>query len=124
MKEKRVISFRWASLSLVVLLLFLAAGGNALTHAYTPTKIAKTEKAAKAEKSTPADPQLSAAPTDAVVTPAVSFDFGQSIFLVPQPAVLLVLLRTVAILRQFTLPHYFFSCLRHVFGHYIAPNAP
>jgi hypothetical protein len=124
MKERRVILFRWASLSLVSLLLFLAAGGNNLSHTPAPTKIAKTEKVANSGKSTPVEAQLSAAPADAVVTPAISFDFGQSIFLIPQPIVLLFLLLAVAILRQFTLPHYFFSYLRYVFGHYIAPNAP
>ena len=124
MKEKRVILFRCISLALVFLLLFLAAGGNAVTQAHTLTKVAKTEKALTPGKSIPAEAQLSAAPADAVVTPAVSFDFGQSIFLIPQPIVLLFLLLTVAILRQFMLPHYFFSYLRHVFGHYIAPNAP
>ena len=124
MKEKRVILFRSISLSLVAVLLFLAAGGHTLTHTTAKAALAKIEKATKSGKSTPADPQLSAAPTDAVVTPAVSFDFGQSIFLIPQPFVLLFLLLAVAILRQFTLPHYFFSYLRHVFGHYIAPNAP
>lgn len=124
MKEKRVILFRWVSLSLVSVLLFLAAGGHALNHAHVKTATAKTEKAAKSGKPTPAEAQLNAAPTDAVVTPATSFDFGQSIFLIPQPLIVLFLLLAVAILRQFTLPHYYFSYLRHVFGHYIAPNAP
>ena len=124
MKEKRVILFRWVSLLLVSVLLFLAAGGHSLTHVPAKTALAKTEKAAKSGKPTPVETQLSAAPTDAVVTPATSFDFGQSIFLIPQPLLVLFLLLAVAILRQFTLPHYFFSYLRHVFGHYIAPNAP
>ncbi len=123
MKKRRVILFRWVSLSLVSVLLFLAAGGHALTHATAPVAPAKTKKTAPT-KSTPAETQINAAPTDAVVTPAISFDFGQSIFLIPRPVVLLFLLLAVAILRQFTLPHYFFSYLRHVFGHYIAPNAP
>lgn len=124
MKKRRVILFRWVSLSLVAVLLFLAAGGHALTHVIAPVTPAKTEKVAKPTKSTPVEAQLGTTPTDAVVTPAISFDFGQSIFLIPQPIVLLFLLLAVAILRQFTLPHYFFSYLRHVFGHYIAPNAP
>jgi hypothetical protein len=125
MKKTRVILFRWVSLVLVALLLFLAAGGQALRHnIIAPTEITKATPTKKAEKSTPTDTQISAASADAVVTPAISFDFGQSIFLIPQPVLVLFLLLTVAILRQFTLPHYFFSYLRHVFGHYIAPNAP
>lgn len=128
MKQPRVIQ-RLSSLTLAVLLLFTAAwgpGGLAHERALRTKQVASEQtKPGKAADSHESDAQVSAAGYEAVVTPAVTFDGGtQTAFLLPAPTLLILLLLSVPLLRYFTIPHYFFSYFRHVFGHVIAPNAP
>ena len=126
MKKTRVIQ-RFSSLMLATLLLFTAVWGYGNV---TPVKPLVAQKAAaehaksgKADNSTGA--QLSTAQFEAVVTPAIQLgDSGQSAFLLPVPTLVILLLLSVALLRHFTLPHFYFSYFRHVFGHHIATNAP
>jgi hypothetical protein len=126
MKKTRVIQ-RFSSLMLATLLLFTAVWGYGNV---TPVKPLVAQKAAaeraksgKADNSTKT--QLSTAQFEAVVTPAVQWgDSGQSAFLLPAPTLIILLLLSVALLRHFTLPHFYFSYFQHVFGHHIATNAP
>ena len=130
MKQPRVIQ-RLSSFTLAVLLLFTAVWG----HDGLVRQTLQTEKAANAvaghTKSQKADDaqstgaQLSAAQFEAVVMPAPTVGGGsQTAFLLPAPTFMILLLLSVPLLRHFTFPHYFFSYLRYVFGHAIAPNAP
>ena len=127
MKQPRVIQ-RFSSLMLATLLLFTAVWGNSNTAQANALAAKKAVgEQAKSGKSThsPSDAQLSAAQFEAVVTPALKVgDSGQSAFLLPTPTLIILLLLSVALLRHFTLPHFYFSYFRHVFGHHIATNAP
>jgi hypothetical protein len=128
MKQPRIIQ-RLLSLSLVGLLLLTATVGRGWQTLPAPAKkaVATSETAPKAEKpakSETPETTIDAADFQAVVTPAASFDFGQSVFLWPAPAVLFLLLLSVPLLRRVQIPYYFFAYFQHVFGHHIAPNAP
>lgn len=134
MKRQRIVLVRSVSLLLVGLLLFLAGWGHTSAGLQTvgkvPVQKAVTDQ--KAVKSDPADrtsapteTQISSAAFEAVVTPATSFDFGETIWLLPPPVMaVLLLLASVSIRILPTEPYFFFSYFRHVFGHFIAPNAP
>ena len=131
MKQPRVIQ-RLSSLLLASLLLFAAVwgqGGLVQQHTSLARKVsepvAKQTKSGKATDSRSDDAQLNAAGYEAVVTSAIQVGgSGQSFFLLPEPALLILMLLSVPLLRCFTFPHYFFSYFRHVFGCTIAPNAP
>lgn len=128
MKQPRVIR-SLSSLTLAVLLLFTAVWGQGglAQHRTLQTKkpVAQQTKAGKAADSRPDEAQLSATQLEAVVTPALQVGgSGQTFFLLPAPTLLILMLLSVPLLRHFTLPHYFFSYFRHVFGCTIAPNAP
>jgi hypothetical protein len=132
MKRQRLVLVRSVSLALVGLLLFLAGWGNTSMGQKTAAKapVQKTGTAQKAGKTatgtdTPADTQVSTASFEAVVTPATSFDFGETVWLLPPP-VMAVLLLLAAVTVRFVVsePYFYFSYFRNVFGHFIAPNAP
>ena len=128
MKQPRVIH-RLSSLTLAVLLLFTAVWGHdgLVRQTLQIEKAAKVADQAKSQKADDAQPtaQLSAAQFEAVVMPAPTVGGGsQTAFLLPAPTFMILLLLSVPLLRHFTFPHYFFSYLRYVFGHAIAPNAP
>lgn len=134
MKRQRIILVRSVSLALAGLLLFLAGWGH-LSIMVGKAGDIPVEKAAIAQKAgktasanqtnAPAETQLSAASFEAVVTPATSFDFGETVWLLPPP-VMAVLLLLAAVTVRFVVsePYFYFSYFRHVFGHFIAPNAP
>lgn len=134
MKRQRIVLVRSVSLLLVGLLLFLAGWGHASAGLQTVGKVPVQKAVAdqKAVKPDPADrtsapteTQISSAAFEAVVTPATSFDFGETIWLLPPPVMaVLLLLASVSIRILPTEPYFFFSYFRHVFGHFIAPNAP
>lgn len=124
MHQHRVFQ-RFCSLLLAPLLLWLTMYGTSVQHASDTVK--KDVAGQTSSKQTPTDQkaQLRTAPLEAVFTPIVTFDGGsQTQFLLPAPAIVLLLLWTVRLLREFGLPHYYFSYFRHVFGHHIATNAP
>lgn len=126
MKQPRAIQ-RFSSLLLATLMLFTAVWGQGHTgHSQTITAQQVVADHAKAGKATnPTDAKLSTAQFEAVVTPATQLgDSGQSAFLLPAPTLVILLLLSVVLLRHFTLPHFYFSYFRHVFGHHIATNAP
>lgn len=123
MKNARNITVRWSSLLLASLMLFLAGWSHELSMASTPVKKdVATQKGAK--PGTPTETKVQAASLIAVVTPASSFDFAQTAYLLPPPVLVLLLLAGVSLLRILTIPYFYFSYFRYVFGHYIAPNAP
>ncbi|WP_245563799.1 hypothetical protein [Spirosoma luteum] len=126
MKKTRVI-YRFSSLMLATLLLFTAVWGygnvTPVQQLAAQKAVAQHAKSGKADKS--AEVQLSAAQFEAVVTPAIQLgESGQSAFLLPVPTLVILLLLSIVLLRHFTLPHFYFSYFRHVFGHHIATNAP
>lgn len=131
MKQPRVIQ-RLSSLLLAALLLFTAVWGynglaqqQSLQTKKADSTVAGRARSQKAHDSQSGDAQLSAAQFEAVVVPAPTVGGGnQTAFLLPAPALMILLLLSVPLLRHFTFPHYFFSYLRYVFGHAIAPNAP
>lgn len=126
MKQLRVLQ-RLLSLVLATMLLFMAVQGN---HSMAQQKtlivnkaIAEHTKPGKA--ATPKKAQLSATQFEAVVTPAIQLgESGQTVFLLPVSTLVILLLVNIPLLRHFTLPHFYFSYFRHVFGHHIATNAP
>lgn len=134
MKRQRHVLVRSVSLVMATLLLFLAGWGNTpmLVKAADKAPVQKAAIDQKADQpvptdraDAPAEAQLSAAAFEAVVTPATSFDFGQSIWLLPPPVMaVLLLLATVTVRLTLTEPYFYFSYFRHIFGHFIAPNAP
>lgn len=121
MKNVRNITVRWSSLLLASLMLFLAGWSHELPMASTS---ARKDVAAQKKTGAPVETKVQATSLIAVVTPAVSFDFIQTAYLLPPPVLVLLLLAVVPLLRIFTIPYFYFSYFRHVFGHYIAPNAP
>lgn len=130
MKQPRVIQ-RLSSFTLAILLLFTAVWGHdglarqALQIDKAADVVTSHGKSQKADDAQSTDAQLSAAQFEAVVTPAPTVGGGsQTAFLLPAPTFMILLLLSVPLLRHFTFPHYFFSYLRYVFGHAIAPNAP
>lgn len=134
MKRQRIVLVRSVSLLLVGLLLFLAGWGHTSAGLQTVGKVpvqkaVTDQKAVKPDPadrtSAPTETQISSAAFEAVVTPATSFDFGETIWLLPPPVMaVLLLLASVSIRILPTEPYFFFSYFRHVFGHFIAPNAP
>jgi hypothetical protein len=61
---------------------------------------------------------------EAVVAPALSFDFSQVTYLLFADNIRLLTLDRPLLRRVFDVPQYYSSYLRQVFGHLIAPNAP
>ena len=128
MKQPRVIQ-RFSGLMLAALMLFTAVWGYANvveSKALLVKKaIAEQTKSGKATNSNSEETQLSTAQFEAVVTPVVQLgDSGQATFLLPAPTLVILLLLSIPLLQHFTLPHFYFSYFKHVFGHHIATNAP
>ncbi len=119
-------AYRFLSLFLAGLLL-LTAVGHSQRERVLVKKVVSAHKATKPGKTAtpkPAEATVSAAQFEAVVTAAASFDFGPMELLIPAPAVLYLLRLPAPWLPRRQTPHYFFAYFRHVFGHFIAPNAP
>lgn len=76
-----------------------------------------------ANKATDEPTTVSALSLHAVVTSALSFDFTQSFFLLPQAYLSHFETKSIIPLAA-RVPYYYFSYFRHLFGHHIAPNAP
>ena len=132
MKQPRVIH-RLSSFMLAILLLFTAVWGHdglarqtlQMEKAANVADQTKSQKASDARDDAQSTAQLSAAQFEAVVMPSPTVGGGgQTAFLLPTPTFMILMLLSVPLLRHFTFPHYFFSYLRYVFGHAIAPNAP
>lgn len=128
MKQPRVIQ-RLSSLLLASLLLFTAVWGYGQAAQekalFAKKQVAEQAKSGNTTDSHSSDAQLSTAQFEAVVIPAITLDGGsQTAFLLPAPTLVILLLLSVPLLRHYTLPHFYFSYFKHVFGHHIATNAP
>jgi hypothetical protein len=129
MTQSRSIT-RFVSLFLAGLLLLTATVGPSNGRT-VPVKTAvatqKTAKSGKATKTTPPKPPtatVSEAGFEGLITSAASFDFGPLVLLLPASMTMAWLRLSVPRLPRRQTPHYFFAYFRHVFGHFIAPNAP
>ncbi len=111
------------------MLLLVAVAGKSWTLASSPVEKEKTEESGKKTKSHSTDSTNDDAATvselslHAVVTPALSFDFEQSFFTLPQTFLYHFEEKVVIPLAART-SYYYFSYFRYVFGHHIAPNGP
>ncbi|ARK11464.2 hypothetical protein A6C57_14670 [Fibrella sp. ES10-3-2-2] len=116
---------RFLTLSLAGLLLLLHSGiGPSLRAVGQPVKAAATAKKAQKAGDQKEETIVKAALNEAVVAPALSFDFSQVTYLLFADQIRLLTLDRPLLRRVFDVPHYYSSYLRQVFGHLIAPNAP
>ena len=107
-------------------MLLVAVAGKSWSVAIPPVQKDTTEQSAeKAKKGSTTDgtTTVSELSLHAVVTPALSFDFTQSLFVLPH-TFLFHLKEKIDIPLAARTSFYYFSYFRHVFGHHIAPNAP
>lgn len=91
---------------------------------------AKTEALAKdlsKKADTPASqgaqPEVSALTLNAVITPAISFDFYQFFYFLPQPVWHFVA-RKLVVRTAFSEPVFLISYFQRIFGRFIVTNAP
>jgi len=123
--KKRHIS-RVISSLLAAMMLLVAVAGQSWTLTSLPVEKDKSEQSGKetADNSTKDAPvTVSELSLHAVVTPALSFAFTQSWFVLPQ-AFLHRFEEKISVPLAARTSYYYFSYLRHVFGHHIAPNGP
>jgi hypothetical protein len=122
MKQKRLHT-RLISTTLAVLLLVTATVGNALSFRKADVKKSVVEQTTKGKTTNEERPVIQDMSLEAVVAPAISFDFEQSFYFLP--SLLSIELPFVSSLpKRFDVFYYFFSFFRNVFGHFIATNAP
>lgn len=122
MKQKRLHT-RLISTALAVLLLVTATVGNALSFRKADVKKSVVEQTTKGKTTNEERPVIQDMSLEAVVAPAISFDFEQSFYFLP--SLLSIELPFVSSLpKRFDVFYYFFSFFRNVFGHFIATNAP
>ncbi|RAK02224.1 hypothetical protein LX87_00344 [Larkinella arboricola] len=123
-QQQRKDFIRLMSLFLTGLLLLVASGGPSwlsveqLSEKQTVQAPKNEKKAGDTKEAT-----VQATSFDAVVTPAHTFGFSQTVYLLPPPVLFFELKQTV-IPRFFEIPYFYFSFLCYVFGHHIAINAP
>ena len=107
-------------------MLLVAVAGKSWSGASLPVEKDKSEQSSKkATDDSAADDTttVSELSLHAVVTPALSFDFAKSLFVLPR-AFLYQFKEKVALPLAACTSFYYFSYFRHVFGHHIAPNGP
>jgi len=122
MKQKRRHT-RYITTTLALLLLLIATVSKSLMFHDISVKKATSEQTPKEKKANDERPVLQEMSLDAVVAPAIIFDFAQTFyFLPPVFGVELPFVSTVP--KRFDIFYYFFSFFRNVFGHFIAINAP
>ncbi len=110
-------------LTLAGLLLLLHTGLGQLLARQQVTAVPTTaSKAAKPDKA--GQTVVKATAHEAVVAPALSFDFSQVTYLLFTANIRLLTLNRPLLRRLFDSPPFYSSYLRQVFGHFIAPNAP
>ena len=116
---------RFLILSLAGLLLLLHSGIGAAMRAAEQT-VSTAEVARKAPKTGDQKEEavVKATLDEAVVAPALSFDFSQVTYLLFADNSRLFTLDRPLLRRVFDVPPYYSSYLRQVFGHLISPNAP
>ena len=130
MKTVRVIN-QAISLMLAVMLLTVAGARSWSDQTITGAfKSAKTEAVAKdlakkadAQPGQSQQPEVSALSMNAVITPAISFDFYQYLYFLPQP-VLHFVAKKLVVRTAFSEPVFLVSHFQRVFGRFIVTNAP
>ncbi len=108
------------------MMLLVAVAGKSWSVASLPVEKEKAEQSSSkdtSEKSTDDKATVSELSLHAVVIPALSFDFTQSWFVLPQVFLHRFEEKSAIHLAART-SYYYFSYFRHVFGHHIAPNGP
>lgn len=122
MKQRRL-STQLTSATLALLLVLAATVGKLLLVPKAVAKKPVSEQTSKSKKANEERPVVQEMSLEAVVAPAISFDFEQSFYFLPtifsieQPG-------SNALPKRFDVFYYFFSFFRNVFGHFIAINAP
>jgi hypothetical protein len=81
------------------------------------------QKNAKEQASSPAEAKVSTLSLDAVITPAISFDFSHYFYFVPQPVWHFVVTQ-LAVRFTFQESFFLFSYFHRIFGRFIVTNAP
>lgn len=122
MKQRRL-STQLTSTALALLLVLTATVGKLLLVPKAVTKKPVSEQTSKSKKANEERPVVQEMSLEAVVAPAISFDFEQSFYFLPT-IFSIELPGTNALPKQFDIFYYFFSFFRNVFGHFIAINAP
>jgi hypothetical protein len=110
-------------LFMTVLLLITSTVGRSLATSVKKNvkkPVTEQKKPTKAPKKTPI--LVQAVAFEAVVTPALAFDFTQDFYFLALP--LFFEIPNVSLPKHFEVFYYFFSFFRNVFGHHIAINAP
>lgn len=130
MKSVRVVN---QAISLMLAIMLLMVAGVRSWSDYTDTDGSqgfKTEAAAKGfAKKAPApagqdeQPELSALSLNAVITPAISFDFYQYLYVLPQPVWHFITGETVARIT-YSEPVFLISYFQRIFGRFVVTNAP
>lgn len=130
MKTVRVIN-QAISLMLAVMLLTVAGarswsdhtGRGAFPGAKTEAIAKDLAKKANAQPGQSEQPEVSALSLNAVITPAISFDFYQYLYFLPQPVWHFATPKLFAHVA-FSEPVFLVSCFQRVFGRFIVTNAP
>ncbi|MCE7062907.1 hypothetical protein [Dyadobacter sp. CY343] len=81
------------------------------------------QKSAKEQASSPVEAKVSTLSLDAVITPAISFDFSHYFYFVPQPVWQFVATQ-LAVRFTFQESFFLFSYFHRIFGRLIVTNAP
>lgn len=109
---------------LMATMLILVGGARSWSEHKEVYKVTK-EIQQDADDSTPKGTQatISTLSLNAVITPAVSFDFFQSFYLLPAPVWSFVL-KSTFVRTTYTETAYLFTCFSRIFARYIVTNAP
>ncbi len=122
MKQKTLCT-RIITTALAMLLLITATVGKTLSYRKADIKKPVAEKTTKDKKNNSERPVVQERSLEAVVAPAITFDFEQSFYFLP--SIFSIELPFVSsVPKRFDVFYYFFSFFRNVFGHFIAINAP
>ncbi|WP_273214513.1 hypothetical protein [Runella zeae] len=122
MKQKKLLT-KLTTASLALLLLLTATVGRSIVLKKLEVKKPVAVKTDKEKQTNDERPVIQEMSIEAVVAPAISFDFEQSFYFLP--TIYSFELPVVCTLpKRFDVFYYFFSFFRNVFGHFIAINAP
>lgn len=122
MKQKKLLT-KLTTASLALLLLLTATVGRSMVLKKLEVKKPVAVKTDKEKQTNDERPVIQEMSIEAVVAPAISFDFEQSFYFLP--TIYSFELPVVCTLpKRFDVFYYFFSFFRNVFGHFIAINAP
>jgi hypothetical protein len=113
---------------LAALLLVVAGARSWSDHAIGADRVVakakEISKGSKAEQaSEPVEAKVSVLALDAVITPAISFDFSHYFYFLPQPAWTFVA-KELTVRFTFQESFFLFSYFHRIFGRFIVTNAP